>query len=72
MTETKEKLFDLAHTGLTDEQLFQRAPQDAAAVEKIVAPRYSYWRSVGRVFFSKKSNILVIAMMVLILVVYKV
>ena len=68
MTETKEKLFDLAHTGLTDEQLFQRAPQDAAAVEKIVAPRYSYWRSVGRVFFSKKSNILVIAMMVLILV----
>lgn len=34
----------------------------------ITAPRYSYWRSVGRVFFHKKINIVVLACLALILV----
>ncbi len=68
MTETKERVIDLSDTGLTDEKLFARIPQDTSAVERIVAPRYSYWRSVGRVFFSKKLNIVAIACLVLILV----
>ena len=33
---------------------------DAIASEKIIAPRYSYWKSVARVFFRKKLNIFLI------------
>jgi len=40
---------------------------DAISSEKIIAPRYSYWRSVGRVFFRKKINIFLIALFVLLL-----
>ena len=40
---------------------------DDIASEKIVAPRYSYWRSVARVFFRKKANIFLIALFVLVL-----
>ncbi len=40
---------------------------DAISSEKIIAPRYSYWRSVGRVFFRKKINIFLIAVFVLLL-----
>lgn len=68
MTETTEKVIDLSDTGLTDEELFSRIPQDTAAVEKIVAPRYSYWRSVGRVFFSKKLNVIVVVLLVVVLI----
>lgn len=60
MTETKERLISLADTGLTDDELFTRIPQDEAAVEKITAPRYSYWHSVFRVFFRKKANIIIL------------
>lgn len=68
MTETKESLIDLSDTGLTDEELFTHIPQDMASVEKIVAPRYSYWTSVFRVFFSKKSNVIVIALLAIVIV----
>ena len=40
---------------------------DDIASEKIIAPRYSYWRSVGRVFFRKKLNIFLIVAFILIL-----
>lgn len=40
---------------------------DAIASEKIIAPRYSYWKSVARVFFRKKLNIVLIVMFVMIL-----
>ena len=40
---------------------------DAIASEKIIAPRYSYWKSVARVFFRKKLNIVLIVMFILIL-----
>lgn len=68
MTETKERVVDLSDTGLTDDELFSRIPQDTSAVEKIVAPRYSYWRSVARVFFSKKLNVIVIVLLAVVLV----
>ena len=67
MIENKESLFDLSDTGLSDEALFEQAPQDAGSVEKIVAPRYSYWNSVFRVFFSKKSNIVILLLFALVL-----
>ena len=68
MTATKENFIPLDDTGLTDEELFARIPQDEAAVEKITAPRYSYWHSVLRVFFRKKSNIVVIVLFAIIIV----
>ena len=40
---------------------------DAIASEKIIAPRYSYWKSVARVFFRKKLNIVMIVLFILIL-----
>lgn len=68
MTETKERLISLADTGLTDDELFTRIPQDEAAVEKITAPRYSYWHSVFRVFFRKKANIIILLLFAVIIV----
>ena len=65
---TQEEFIRLDDTGFTDEELFERIPQDEAAVEKITAPRYSYWHSVFRVFFRKKSNILILALFALIIV----
>lgn len=67
MNEKTASLIDLSDTGLTDEALFARVPQDTSLVEKITAPRYSYWRSVARVFFRKKSNVVVLLLLALIL-----
>lgn len=68
MTQTREKLIDLRDTGLTEEELFTHIPQDTSAVEHIDAPRYSYWRSVFRVFFSKKLNVIAILLLAVVLV----
>lgn len=64
---TQEDFVRLDDTGLTDEELFERVPQDVAAVEKITAPRYSYWHSVFRVFFRKKTNIIILVMFAVII-----
>lgn len=61
-------LIDLSDTGLSDEELFTMTGQDLSAIEKIDAPRYSYWKSVWRVFFRKKSNIVIIFLTALILI----
>ena len=53
---------------LTDEELFARVSNDAFAAEKITAPRYSYWRSVFRVFFRNKVNIVVLAILAVLIV----
>lgn len=47
-------------------ELFRFIDRDEISSEKITAPRYSYWRSVFRVFFRKKSNIFMIILLVLI------
>ena len=44
---------------LSDEELFSRINNDELASERITAPRYSYWKSVFRVFFRKKINVAV-------------
>ena len=46
--------------------LFRFIDRDEISSEKITAPRYSYWRSVFRVFFRKRSNIVMIILLVLI------
>lgn len=51
------------------EDLFRFIDSNSISSEKIVAPRYSYWKSVFRVFFRKKTNIFMLAVLVLILLV---
>ena len=53
----------------TTEDMFRFIDSNSISSEKIVAPRYSYWKSVFRVFFRKKSNIFLIAAFVLIVLV---
>lgn len=59
---------DLSGFGLSDRELFSRVTVDSQASEHIAAPAYSYWRSVFRMFFRKKSNVvLLIALAVILL-----
>ncbi|MBQ1906589.1 MAG: ABC transporter permease [Firmicutes bacterium] len=51
-----------------DASKFNVVGNDAVSSEKIIAPRYSYWKSVFRVFFKHKGNILLIALFVLMIV----
>ena len=51
------------------DDLFRFIDSDTISSEKITAPRYSYWRSVFRVFFRKKSNIVILILLALILLV---
>ncbi|MCD8230358.1 MAG: ABC transporter permease [Clostridiales bacterium] len=65
------KDYNLDELGLSKEELFSRVDIDSLDSEKITAPKYSYWRSVFRVFFRKKINIIILAVLVvLILVAY--
>ena len=47
--------------------LFEFVDHNSFESEKITAPRYSYWRSVGRVFFRRKSNWVFLGILILIL-----
>ena len=49
------------------QDLFRFIEKDEIASEKITAPRYSYWRSVFRVFFRKKINIVCLVIFALVL-----
>ena len=53
--------------GFSDEELFRRVDHNSLDSEKITAPRYSYWRSVFRVFFRNKVNIFVLSVLFLII-----
>lgn len=52
--------------GLSDEELFSHLDINDLESEKITAPRYSYWHSVFRVFFKKRINIVILALLGLI------
>ncbi len=58
---------DLKQFGLTDEELFSHVDHSNVESEKITAPRYSYWRSVFRVFFRKKLNIVILSLLVILI-----
>lgn len=53
---------------MTDEELFAPVDHNDLESEKITAPRYSYWRSVFRVFFRNKLNIIILLLLVFIIV----
>ena len=62
---------DLKEFGLSDEELFAPVSHSDLESEKITAPRYSYWQSVFRVFFKKKINIFMLALLgVIVLMAY--
>ena len=62
-----EKNFDFSELNMTDDELFARVNNDELESEKITAPRYSYWKSVFRVFFRKKINIVVLAILAILI-----
>lgn len=62
-----DNLFDLNELNMPEEELFAPVSHDTAESEKITAPRYSYWQSVFRVFFRKKINIIILAVLVVLL-----
>jgi len=62
-----EKLINLDEFNLSEEELFAPVKQDELASERITAPRYSYWRSVFRVFFRKKINIIVLSLLAVLI-----
>ena len=59
--------FDLKNLGMTEEKLFSFHEHSDLESEKITAPRYSYWQSVLRVFFRKKSNIVILCLFVFLI-----
>nr|MBE6544558.1 ABC transporter permease [Oscillospiraceae bacterium] len=62
-----ENLIDISDLGLSEEELFAHVENSAADAEKITAPRYSYWRSVLRVFFKKKINIVILSALAILI-----
>ena len=63
-----EELLNEEITSEDESKLFQFVEENPDAAEKITAPRYSYWKSVLRVFFRKKSNWIALGLFVLILI----
>lgn len=63
----QENLVNLDEFGIPEEELFSPADRDEMASERITAPRYSYWHSVFRVFFRKKINIIILALLAFII-----
>ena len=61
------QLTDLSEFNMTDGELFSHVDHSALESEKITAPRYSYWKSVFRVFFKKRINIIILTLFAIIL-----
>ncbi len=60
--------YDFSGCGFTEEELFTRVDHNDLESEKITAPRYSYWHSVFRVFFKKKINIVILALLAFVII----
>ena len=52
---------------MTDAELFAPMDHNDLESEKITAPRYSYWKSVFRVFFRKKINIVILSLLLFVI-----
>ena len=63
-----ENRVDLTELNMSEDELFAPVNHDELESEKITAPRYSYWQSVFRVFFRKKINIIVLAILAVLLI----
>ena len=58
-----EEWMDLGQLGLSEQELFSLAPAQPGKAEHISAPAYSYWSGVFRVFFQKKTNLLLLILL---------
>lgn len=58
---------DFEKYGLTDEELFSPVDHSDQESEKITAPRYSYWKSVFRVFFRNKVNVIILSLLLIVI-----
>lgn len=61
------ELMKFDELNMSEEELFSRVDHNDLESEKITAPRYSYWRSVFRVFFRKKTNVVILSLFALLL-----
>ena len=64
----ENKVIDLQEFNMSDEELFSHVDNNGLDSEKITAPRYSYWKSVFRVFFKSKLNIFFIALLFFVII----
>lgn len=64
----KNELIKFDELNMSEEELFSRVDNNEMESEKITAPRYSYWRSVFRVFFRKRSNVIILSLFALLLI----
>jgi len=69
MTDERVTSADLNETAVNLDDLFHFVDNNTIDSEKISAPRYSYWRSVFRVFFRKKINIFMLVFLAFIILV---
>ena len=60
--------FDYSDLNMTREELFAPVDRDELASERITAPRYSYWKSVFRVFFRNKLNIIALVLLAVLII----
>ena len=66
-----ENKINLDEFNMSEAELFAPVSHDEFESERITAPRYSYWKSVFRVFFKKKINtVVLIILAVLVLFSY--
>lgn len=63
-----ENRIDVSDLNMSEEALFAPVNHDELESEKITAPRYSYWKSVFRVFFRKKINIVVLTLLAVLII----
>ena len=58
---------NLDEFNMSEAELFAPVGHDEFESERITAPRYSYWKSVFRVFFKKKINIVVLTILAILI-----
>ena len=62
-----DNMINLNELNMSEAELFKRIDNDQLESEKITAPRYSYWQSVFRVFFRKKTNIIILSLLAVVI-----
>ncbi len=63
---SNQTMIDLSDLHMSEEELFAHVDHSSLESEKITAPRYSYWKSVFRVFFRKRINIVILTLFAVI------
>ena len=62
-----ENKINLDEFNMSEAELFAPVDHDEFESERITAPRYSYWKSVFRVFFKKKINTVVLLILAILI-----